>query len=192
MHYDVINITKTINQIIYEISNFSNNFSHINPEKVLVCISSNKKNYPGGTYGKLVPLRFEGGEETLKYQEKYYSIPSIFLNGKKQLYIIYFYMPKFFDLSYKEKINIIFHELYHINPEFNGDIRRISKVKSAHGYSKKQFDLKYKRDIDSFNKYILQTPYLNFLKMDSRFLFANYKKVIGRRMKKPKPMILEY
>ena len=189
MHFDTINITGTIKNIIKEISIFSPNFAYINTDKVLICISSNKKGNGGATYGKLVPLRFEGGNAAVKYNNHFYSMPTIKSEGIEQFYIIYFFIPRFFDLTFEEKIKIIFHELYHISPDFNGDIRRVSKGKSAHGHSKKHFDSLFIDDLIQFSSYIKKTPYIHFLNMNTKSLYKQFSKVIGRRMKMPKPIV---
>lgn len=185
-----INLTDILSDLIREISARSQFFSHIEPEKVVVCLGSNKKNGRGAIYGKLVPLKFQHGSEVLTFRGRIYTIPEIINNGVPQLYAVYFYIPKFFNLSAQEKLNVIFHELYHISPEFNGDIRRMGKVKKAHGSSKKRFDSNFKKEVKLFYEYISGTAYIDFLNMDSKSLQNNYR-VYARRMKIPKPVIVQ-
>ncbi|MBN2400934.1 MAG: hypothetical protein JXN64_00900 [Spirochaetes bacterium] len=185
-----INLTDIISDLIREISARSQFFSHIDPDKVVVCLGSNKKNGRGAIYGKLVPLKFQHGSEVLTFRGRYYTIPEIINNGVPQLYAVYFYIPKFFNLSAEEKLNVIFHELYHISPEFNGDIRRMGNVKKAHGSSKKRFDSNFEKEVKLFYEYISGTAYIDFLNMDSKSLQNNYR-VYARRMKIPKPVIVQ-
>jgi len=186
-----INITDVLTLIIHEISLRTETFKHVNIEQTMVCMASNKKNSRGVTYGKLVPLRFKNGIQTLKYREKYYSMPGIIINRIPILYVIYFYFPKFFDLPPPEKLRVIFHELYHISPEFNGDIRRFGKIKISHGFSRKRFDGLFEDEQRNFYNYISQTPFMNFLGADTRTLRENFKKISGARMKVPKPKIIK-
>ncbi len=185
-----LDITEILLRIIEQISANTSSFSHIDTKKILVCLASNKSNTRGGIYGKLVPLKFKNGSDILRFHGKHYTMPAVINNGIRLLYIVYFYIPKFFDLSPFEKLRIIFHELYHISPEFNGDIRRMGEVKKAHGSSKKKFDLYFEKDARSFYEYIMDTEYMDFLKMDTVFLNRNYK-VYARRMKIPKPVIIK-
>jgi predicted metallopeptidase len=184
-----INITDILTDLIGQITIRSHFFSHIDVSKVVVCLGSNKRNGRGAIYGKLVPLKFQNGSDVLNFRGRNYAIPDIVNNGLSQLYAVYFYLPKFFDLSAEEKLNVIFHELYHISPEFNGDIRRMGSVKKAHGSSRKRFDLKFEKEVKLFYEYILSTAYFDFLKMDSKSLHDNYR-VYARRMKIPKPIIV--
>ncbi len=184
-----INLTDTLSDLIGQISTHTHFFSHINASKVVVCLGSNKRNGRGAIYGKLVPLKFKNGSEVLAFRGINYTIPVIVNKGMPQLYAVYFYLPKFFDLSAEEKLKVIFHELYHISPEFNGDIRRMGNVKIAHGSSRKRFDLKFEKEVKIFYEYISNTSYFDFLKMDSKSLHNNYR-IYARRMKIPKPVIV--
>ncbi|MCP4137693.1 MAG: hypothetical protein GY754_42390 [bacterium] len=188
---DEINLTDVLTLIIQEIVNRSPSFGHIDVSRSLVCVSSNRKGSRGGIYGKLVPLRFENGSGKIKYRGNYFAMPEVIHNNISQLYLIYFYMPKFFDLPPKEQLNVIFHELYHINQDFNGDIRRMGAVKTAHGHSRKHFDSLYSAELESFYRYIKETPYMNFLRLDSRDIYKNFKKITGQRMKIPRPTLIK-
>ena len=185
-----INLTDILTELIELITSRSKNFSHIDSSKVVVCTGSNKRNGRGAIYGKLVPLKFKNGSDVLLFRGRHYTIPEIVNNGITQLYAVYFYLPRFFDLSVEKKLNVIFHELYHISPEFNGDIRRMGNVKLAHGSSKKRFDSNFENEVKLFFDYISGTSYFDFLKMDSKNLHVNYR-VYARRMKIPKPVLVK-
>jgi hypothetical protein len=189
MPQDSINISDVLSLIVHSAIEKCSLFSHIDMSKCHICVSSSR-NGRGGIYGKLVPLRFENGERILLYRGKKYYIPEVKIKDKEILYIIYFYMPKFFNLPAKDKLNVIFHELYHISPEFNGDIRRLGKVKAAHGHSKKHFDTHYEDELDEFFSYIKGTPFMNFLQLDEKGLRKNFKKIKSARMKVPKPVVV--
>jgi hypothetical protein len=182
-----INLTDILTDLIKQIAVHSQFFSHIDASKVVVCLGSNRRNGRGAIYGKLVPLRFHNGADILRFRGKNYTIPDIVSNDLSQLYALYFYIPRFFDLPAEEKLKVIFHELYHISPDFNGDIRRMGKVKKAHGSSKKRFDLKFETEVKLFYEHISKTAYMDFLRMDSRSLHNNYR-IYARRMKIPKPV----
>jgi hypothetical protein len=166
-------------------------FRNFDINRILVCCASNRRDGRGATYGKLLPMRFKDGSPVIKHKNRFYTIPKLKINGHEIYYIIYFYVPKFFDLSAKEKIRVIFHELYHINPEFNGDIRRMGKVKSAHGHSKKAFEQNYIDYAESFFKSIYDTPYCNFLAMNSYDLKKYFCKIQYKRIKQIKPVLLD-
>ena len=184
-----INLSETLTLLIHEAVKRYPSFGHIDLGRVQVCIASNR-NGRGGTYGKLVPLRFRDGSPLVRHGGKIYRMPEIVMNGLPLLYIIYFYMPRFFDLAADEKIRVIFHEMFHISGEFNGDIRRMGAVKAAHGHSREHFDSHFRDEIADFRDYIRGTPFYNFLCLDSRGLRSCFHDVNGVRIKMPRPFVV--
>jgi hypothetical protein len=182
------NITDAFTLIIREMIERTEEFRLFDINRILVCCSTNRNTSRGGIYGKLVPLKFENGNNIIKHRGYYYSIPGLTVNNMEILYVIYFYIPKFLDLPAEKKIDVMFHELYHINPDFNGDIRRMGKFKKAHGHSRKSFDEKYKEYAESFYGYIKNTPFIKFLEMDTTALKREFPAISYRRMKVPKPV----
>jgi len=185
-----INISSALKDIVAEIAGRVPSFEHIDPEQLQVCVSSNRNNGRGATFGKLVPLRFKGGEELLYFRGRCYAMPRVFQGDTRILYLVYFYSPRFFDLPARDKLRVIFHELYHISPEFNGDIRRFGKGGSAHGNSKKKYDLRFDGELREFLDHIIDTPHWEFLAMDTGALFASYDRVVSHRMRTPKPTVI--
>ncbi|MCF0233577.1 MAG: hypothetical protein HUK22_01205 [Thermoguttaceae bacterium] len=94
------------------------------------------------TFASLTPLRFENGAKATARRGLYWRVPDVpaKADGLPLLYIFTVYAPRFIDLPPSEKIETLIHELYHINPEFNGDIRRFEGRNYAHGSSRKSFD----------------------------------------------------
>jgi predicted metallopeptidase len=187
-----INLTRHLTAIIADIVCRSPSLAHVDVGRVLVCIGSNRSGRRGGMYGKLIPLRFENGSDIIRYRGRYYTVPPVSHNGEDCLYIIYFYMPRFFDLPWDEKLRVIFHELYHISPRFDGDIRRMGAVKTAHGHSKKHFDTLYADELKAFSEHIRGTSAMSFLEMNHGALYRTYRKVTGVRMKNPRPVLLDH
>ena len=52
------------------------------------------------------------------------------------LYILNFYLPRFMDLSLTEKVTTIFHELWHISPDFDGDVAASRALLRTHALGK--------------------------------------------------------
>lgn len=115
-------------------------FGHIKPENILVAISPSNGSR-NGVVAKLRPMRFEGGLKTRVHRGFEYSAPEVNINGNRILYVVYFHLPRFLNHGeYKNKIATVLHELYHISPLFNGDIRRFSGKNYAHGNSRTEYD----------------------------------------------------
>ena len=162
-----------------------------NPKKSdLVCLSSNRDGSKGATYGKVVPLCYLNGSQSVIYKNQKYTMPLVKKNNNIIKYLLYIYLPKFFDLSVKGKLYVLFHELYHINPNFDGDIRNMGNFKRVHGYSIKYFNSFFIKELEDFEKYIKLTSYQNFLEMDHNFFKNNYLSIKGFKVKIPKPTII--
>ena len=188
MKQDTFNITDAFTLIMSEMIKRTDEFRLFDINRIMVCCGTNRNTSTGGIYGKLVPLKFENGIDIIKHRGYYYTIPKLTINNIEILYVIYLYIPKFLDLPAEKKIDVMFHELYHINPEFNGDIRRMGKFKKAHGHSRKSFDEKYKEYAGSFYNYIKSTRFIEFLEMDSKSLKKEFPALSYRKMKVPKPV----
>lgn len=191
MIHSSINLTDTLSLITHEMIIRTPEFRGYDINRMLICCASNRSDSRGGIYGKLVPLKFEGGSDIINFHGRTYTIPKIIHNNIEIRYLIYYYHPKFFDISAREKVNVMFHELYHISPDFNGDIRRMGKFKKTHGHSKKSFEEKYLDYAEEFYSYVKETPYHAFLEMSSRDLQNSFKKIKCRRMKTIKPVPVE-
>ena len=191
MKENSINLTDTLSLITHEMITRTPEFSHYDINRMLVCCASNRSDSRGGIYGKLVPLKFENGSDIISFRGRLYTLPKIIHNNIEIKYLIYYYHPKFFDISAREKVNVMFHELYHISPEFNGDIRCMGKVRAAHGHSKKSFESRYLDFAENFYSFVKGTPYHAFLEMNSLDLQNTFKKIRCRRMKTVKPVPVE-
>ena len=183
-----IDLSGELTGVINEICRFSPSFGHIDHERIAVCIASNRSGGRGATYGKLVPMRFRQGSQVVRHSGRHYSMPEILKGELPLLYLIYFYMPRFFDLPAREKIRVIFHELYHISPDFDGDIRRMGRVKVAHGHSRKSFDSSFSGEMEDFLGHISAGPLMDFLDMTSSHIYSGYERIVGLRMKTPRPV----
>ncbi len=142
-------------------------FDHIRLKNILIAMShSNGSRY--GVVAKIRPMRFEGGSKTRKFRGTDYIYYDININGNNILYIIYFYLPRFLNYGgFENKLATVLHELHHISPLFNGDIRRFTGKNYAHGNLQKDYDAL----INTYaNEYIHSTAHPEL----SAFLKYNY------------------
>jgi predicted metallopeptidase len=135
----VFNYTEALEGLIAEIVGRVPELGHVDVERLLVACARSRDNGPVGSYAKIVPLRFEAGARERRIGRHMYEMPAINRNGLEILYLIYFYMPRFGDLPYRQGLETVVHELYHISPGFEGDIRRFPGRNYAHGASQKRF-----------------------------------------------------
>lgn len=184
-----LNLTGELEILIRDITARTPEFSHIVPEKLLVCVTSGRASR-GGSLAKIHPLRFAGGERSVKARRGRRSVlctmPTIRHQGEEMLYVVYFLVPRFLELSLREKLITIFHELYHISPDFDGDIRRFPGRNYAHGSSTKSYNLLMGTFVDAYLAKLPDHGVLSFLDGDLAALRARHKAIVARRLQAPR------
>ena len=113
---------------------------HVQMDRVALSFCQTRRGSTHGMLAKLTPLRFEGGELTIERDGQSWTIQRLFSGQREQWYILSVYLPRFFDLPFEEKLNTLVHELYHISPQFNGDLRRFSGRCYAHSSRSLAYD----------------------------------------------------
>lgn len=184
-----LNLTAELERLIADIAAKLDEFLHIDPRRLLVCVNSSRSSQHG-TFAKIHPLRFHGGELTKVVKRGRSSIacimPEVSHNGVEMLYVIYFTLPRFMDRPLKEKLITIIHELYHISPAFDGDIRRFPGRNFAHGSSTKKYNLLMESFVDRYLLLPASSERVAFLDGDMATLRLKHRAIVGRKMEMPK------
>lgn len=161
--------------------------SHIDMQHVAISFSQTRRASPYGVYATMRPLRFaDGRTETTRRGRRWTIQRLVDPQGREILYILTFYLPRFLNLSYREKLVTVIHELWHISPQFNGDLRRFRGRCYAHSRSRKRYDASIERLAE---KYLALHPpenLLAFLRYDFAGLVRQYGRVLGQRVRPPK------
>jgi len=161
--------------------------SHIEIGQVAIGFAQARKRSQYGIYASLTPMRFEGGSEFTMKRGRRWRIQNLRLPcGNEALYIITFYMPRFQNLAFRDKLETIIHELWHISPYFDGDVRRFPGRCFAHGHSASHFDEEVTQLTD---QYLLTNPedeLCEFLRYDFGELHQRFGSVFGFRIPRPK------
>ena len=159
---------------------------HIDMSRVAVGFSRTKNSEPYGIFASATPLRFENGVPFYQSRGRIWTIQRHFRpDGVECLYILYFYVPRFIELPLSQKLDTIVHELYHVNPLFNGDLRRFAGRRFAHG-SKNQYDQTVRRLVQDWLKQDPPNDLWDFLCYNYRDLVAKYGKLNGTRIPAPR------
>lgn len=161
-------------------------FQHVRLEQMAVTFAQARRRVSHGLQAKLTPLRFDGGAMTCRRYGRTWTIPRIFDGERELLYILTFYLPRFLDHDFREKLVTVFHELYHISPEFNGDIRRMDGRYHVHSHSQKEYDEQMGEIADRYMALRPPEELYVFLKSDFRGLLRKHGTVIGRKLTIPK------
>ena len=160
---------------------------HIDLDHVAVSFAQARKRTQRGMYASLTPLRFAGGSLNCRRQARAYTMQRLYdAQGREIYYILTFYLPRFMDLPFREKLITVFHELWHISPLFDGDLRRHAGRCYAHTHSQKQYDA----EMDALvRQYLAASPpasLYDFLQYDFAGLVTQYGKIYGTKVRRPR------
>ncbi len=161
-------------------------FRHIDMRRVAVSFRQTRKQMSRGLYASLTPLRFHGGQTHSVRRGRKFAIQRVELDGREMLYLLNFYLPRFLDLPFHEKLTTIAHELLHIGPQFDGDLRRFSGRCYAHSHSHRQFDMQAEQLAQRWLVLGPDTSLYDFLQLDFLRLKALHGGICGRRITAPK------
>jgi hypothetical protein len=113
---------------------------HIDVSRLLFGITQARSLRPHGLQARVTPLRFRGGQLTRQRRGVTYQVQRYFWDSQEYLYLVTFCLPRFQDQDFDDKFVTLFHELFHISPEFNGDLRRHQGRYALHSHSQRQYD----------------------------------------------------
>lgn len=183
--------TQALNRLCEDITLRHEAFAHIDMSRVAVCFSQARSRALHGLQAKLTPMRFEAGALTSVRRGRQWTVQRLHIGQREMLYILTFYLPRFLDQSFKEKFITVLHELYHISPLFDGDIRRFAGRCHVHTGSQRQYD----QQMDDFaREYLASGPpesLYGFLKMNFRELHQTHGGVVGLQVPIPKLIPLD-
>jgi hypothetical protein len=106
------------------------------------------------------------------------------------LYLMTFCLPRFLDLNFDDKLITVFHEMQHINPAFNGDLRRHEGRYCLHTHSQKRYDQEL---VGQVREYLATNPdpaLYGFLRLSFEQLHAHCGSVIGNTAPAPKLVLV--
>jgi len=160
---------------------------HIEMDRVAVSFSQARKATSFGMFASLTPMRFAGGRLHTIRRGRKWGVQRLYdASGREMLYILNFYLPRFLDLKFHDKVSTVLHELWHIGPRFDGDVRRFGGRCFAHGSSQKQYDLEVEKLV---GRWLIGQPpesVCAFLRYSFRELTVRHGRVFGRKISAPK------
>jgi len=126
--------------LCHDISQRMEEFAHVRMGEVAVTFAQARRRVTWGLQAKLTPLRFERGQLSETRAGQLWTIQRLFHGQREMLYILTFYLPRFLETPFEEKLTTVFHELFHISPAFDGDIRRLAGRCHIHSDSQQEYD----------------------------------------------------
>ncbi|MEK6269553.1 MAG: hypothetical protein N2B57_02245 [Planctomycetales bacterium] len=161
--------------------------AHIQMDRVAISFCQARKSVSHGLQASLTPMRFEDGDRELVQNGQRWRVQQIRnRQNQEMLYLLNFYLPRFQDQPFGEKLVTILHELWHINPTFNGDLRRLPGRCYVHSASEKKYDA-FMGTLA--NEWLARNPSrtaFQFLEMSFDDLQKTYGQVSGLRIPAPK------
>ena len=161
--------------------------SHIDLSRVAFSFAQARKRVDYGMQASLTPMRFEQGSLTTFRRGRRWTVQRVLDDaGTEMLYILTLYLPRFMDQPFEEKIATILHELWHIGPNFDGDIRRHAGRCYAHSSSHAAYDEQVDRLVDRWHSLNPPETLSAFLHLDFDELERRFGSVYGQRVPSPK------
>ena len=161
---------------------------HIDVQRVAFGVSQTRRNVSHGLYASLTPLRFEHGAAQKSIRGRRYGVEPVVCDatGQEFLYILTVYLPRFMNTQLEEKLVTLMHELWHISPAFNGDLRRHEGRCYAHGPSQAAYDAEMALLAQQWLSADPPESIYEFLSMNFAELAAEYGQIVGDRYANPR------
>lgn len=160
--------------------------SHVDLARVTVAFCQTRKRVSHGIYASLTPMRFKDGSLVTQRSGRWYTLQRLYdASDREQLYILSFYLPRFMEVGLREKISTIIHELWHVSPQFDGDIRRHQGRCYAHTGSQRNYDAQMDQLADRWLAMNPPESLYGFLRLSFRELKATHGPVIGTKVRRP-------
>ena len=166
-------------------------FQHIDMKCVAVTYAQTRSAVEWGMQAKLTPMRFEGGAMSCVRDGQRWGAQRVYQDGREMLYILTFYLPRFLNLSFDEKLVTVFHEMYHISPRFDGDIRRFDGACYMHTGSQAAYDQQMAVYAKEYLARLPQELFPAYLQWDFQELRRHYGDVVGRKLAIPRLIALD-
>lgn len=160
--------------------------AHLDVSRLLFTFTQARNGRRHGLQARVTPLRFADGALTRDHGGTTFQVQRYVVDGRDQLYVVSFCLPRFLDQDFDDKIVTLFHELYHIGPAFDGDLRRHAGRYAVHTHSQKAYDAHM---AELAREYLQSRPdprMYGFLRLTHAQLCARHGSVAGVTVPRPK------
>lgn len=175
-----------IQRLVMDIAIRCPEFRHLQAPRILVSFTQARGKQPHGLQARVTPLRFANGALVQTRRGVPFQIQRYFLGDHEFLYLMTFCLPRFLEQDFDQKVITLFHELYHIGPAFDGDLRRHEGRYHVHSHSKRGYD---ENMVEFAREYLAKKPDPNlfaFLRLSFAQLQERHGSVVGVVVPRPK------
>jgi hypothetical protein len=181
------NFTAHMRTLCADLTSRLEELAHIDTSRVAIRFCQARRQTRHGLYASLTPLRFEGGHLVRRRRGRTWSIERLYDDaGREMLYLLSFYLPRFLERPFREKLNTVVHELWHVGPAFDGDLRRHAGRCYAHTHSQKQYDAHVAALADRWLSLTPPREVYGFLHCDFAQLQERHGAIVGQRIRTPR------
>jgi hypothetical protein len=183
-----------VQRLVMDIALRCADFRHLKAPRILVSVTQARAGSKHGLLARVTPLRFAKGQLVRQRRGVPFHIQRYFLGEHEYLYLMTFCLPRYLEQDFDQKLVTLFHELYHISPAFDGDLRRHEGRYQFHSHSQRNYD---HHMAHCARDYLASAPDPNlhsFLRMSFAQLQQRHGTVTGIVVPRPKiiPMIGPY
>ena len=191
---DPFDFCAAITRLVNDIAQRADDFRHVQTAKILVSVIQARHGSQHGLQARVTPLRFAGGTLTKQRRGVPFRIQRYFRAEQEFLYVLTFCLPRYLDLDFDHKMVTLFHELYHIGPALDGDLRRHHGRCQFHTHSQRKYD---ERMVQYAREYLAGQPDAAlhaFLRLNFAQLQQRHGAVVGVVVPRPKiiPLVGPY
>ena len=129
-----------VRRLCADVVRHSDELRHVDVSRILFGMTQARSGQAHGLQARVTPLRFRDGRLTRRRHGGAYQVQRYFVNGHEMLYLMTFCLPRFLDQDFDDKFVTLFHELYHLSPACEGDLRRHEGRYALHSHSKQHYD----------------------------------------------------
>jgi predicted metallopeptidase len=159
---------------------------HIDVGKLLIGVTQARSGVRHGLQARVTPLRFRHGQTTRRRDGVLYQVQRYVVDGQEMLYLVTFCLPRFLDQSFDDKFVTLFHELYHISPAFEGDLRRMGGRCALHTRSQRAYDAQMALLARAYLASGADPALHAFLRLDHAQLAHRHGSVVGVTVPRPR------
>jgi hypothetical protein len=160
--------------------------AHIDASRLLFDTTQARSGAPHGLQARVTPLRFPGGVLTRRRGGTVHQVQRYVVDGRDMLYLVTFCLPRFLDQSFDDKFITLFHELYHISPAFDGDLRRHEGRCALHSRSQRHYDAHMAHLARAYLAGGADRSLHDFLRLSFAQLQHRHGRVVGVRLPRPR------
>lgn len=180
------NFSESMRLLCSDIASHFQPMAHLDPSRMVFAFTQARGFRNHGLQARVTPMRFRDGERVRLHRGIPFQVQQFLNDGREILYIVTFCLPRFLNRNFDDKFVTIFHELFHIGPAFDGDLRRHKGRYSIHTACQKSYDL----EMLAMARDYLQSgadPKLHaFLRLNFAQLRRRHGNVIGHVIPRPK------